>query len=342
MPEYTEPGFFSGKAGIMIYLFRLARQTNNVWYQELAEQMIDEVCLAADKIKSANFDNGLCGLAWAVEYLAQEGFIEANTEDVLEDINNKIFKLVSSKSFDELVAISDMLPGIAFYLIRNIKPRNDDNSESVCLKKDLLILIINAIETKYNKDSYIKLKEEPVRFSLTEYKLPFYLYLIAELYGLNFYNYKLDRIIDSINPIILSVFPLQQSHRIYFIFALKNLMKYVQFTKWELHLALLVKSIDVNALLQNEFHNKSISLNYGMSGLLFLLGVFPNANQFQFSDPIQHGLIKKIYKSDYFEKKQYMKDDISLLLGKTGIALSLLIHNILPDNKDVEKTADEI
>lgn len=227
IPATTESGMFFGKTGIMVYLFQLARQTGNSYYQEVAEQLIDDICVAADKMTSAGFNDGLCGVAWSIEYLAQKGFIDADTDDALEEIDNRIFKYLTSKSFDELITSSDMLPGIAFYLIWRIAPHKDKDSELVKLRKDLLIVIINALETSYNKDSYVKLREEPVRFSLAEYRLPFYLYLIAEIYKLDFYNYKLDRIIESITPVILSTFPIRQSHRIYLILALRCVLEYI-------------------------------------------------------------------------------------------------------------------
>lgn len=343
IPNISESGLFAGKAGIMIYLFHLAHRTQSTIHQELAEQLIDEICTEADKIASANIDNGLCGIAWSIEYLAQKNFIIVDTDDTLLEIDDRIFKYISSKSFDELISISDTLPGIAFYLIQRIKPHKDKENESIRLKKDLLISIINAIELQYNKESYIKLKYEPVLFSLADYKLPFYLYLIAELYELNFYNYKLDRIIDSIDSVILSTFPLKQSNRIYFILALHQLMQYKKSDNWKLHLTLLENTIDVEALLKNEFHNKSVLLNNGISGLLFLLGIFSTANQFQFYVSLRTRLIQKLDSSDYFNENEFLKnDDSGLLFGKAGIALSLVLHNILPDNILKEKELKQI
>lgn len=69
-----------------------------------------------------------------------------------------------------------------------------------------------------------------------------------------------------------------------------------------------------------------------MSGLLFLLSVFKSANRFQFCNPLKSGLIGKLAISDYFEKKEFLKNDkIGLLFGKTGVAFSLLLQGILPD-----------
>lgn len=338
IPAITELGMFFGKTGIMVYLFQLARQTGNSYYQEVAEQLIDDICVAADKMTSAGFNDGLCGVAWSIEYLAQKGFIDADTDEALEEIDNRIFKHLTTKSFDELISSSDMLPGIAFYLIWRISPYKDKDSELVKLRKDLLIVIINALETSYNKDSYVKLREEPVRFSLAEYRLPFYLYLIAEIYKLDFYNYKLDRIIESITPVILSTFPIRQSHRIYLILALRYVLQYKERVKWQSHLSLLEHSIDAETLLKEEFHNKGISLNCGMCGVLFLLKVFPMADKLSFCKPIRDGLIKNINKSDYFEKETFQnQNDMGLLLGKAGIALSLLLNDILPENKSAEE-----
>ena len=78
-------GLMHGKMGISVYFFHLARSTRNKVYEEYAGELIDEIYEEIIVNTPVNFENGLAGIGWGIEYLVQNGFIEADTDEVLED-----------------------------------------------------------------------------------------------------------------------------------------------------------------------------------------------------------------------------------------------------------------
>jgi hypothetical protein len=61
---------------------------------------------------SIDYRNGLAGIGSAVEYLVQVGFMKADTDDVLEEFDNRIF------SFDRIPNLPiDELLGIGYYAL---------------------------------------------------------------------------------------------------------------------------------------------------------------------------------------------------------------------------------
>src|SRR5690554_1095395 len=85
-------GLMHGKMGISICFFHLARQTGNKIYEDYAGELIDEIYDEISIHTPVDFKNGLAGIGWGIEYLAQNGFIEADTDIVLDEFDQQIFK----------------------------------------------------------------------------------------------------------------------------------------------------------------------------------------------------------------------------------------------------------
>lgn len=80
-------GLFHGKMGIVIFFYHYARYFRNPDYEEFADELLGEVYEDIHNELPVDFENGLCGIGWAVEYLKQQGFVEGETTDALEEIN---------------------------------------------------------------------------------------------------------------------------------------------------------------------------------------------------------------------------------------------------------------
>ena len=76
-------GLLHGKMEISICFFHLARQTGNKTYEDFAGELIDEVYEEITADTPLDFESGLAGIGWGIEYFAQNGFIEADTNEVL-------------------------------------------------------------------------------------------------------------------------------------------------------------------------------------------------------------------------------------------------------------------
>lgn len=79
-------GLFSGKMGIALLFYHYARIDNDKVYNDFADELLDGVINSLNESMPVNFADGLTGIAWAINYLINNKFIEAES-DILEDVD---------------------------------------------------------------------------------------------------------------------------------------------------------------------------------------------------------------------------------------------------------------
>jgi hypothetical protein len=119
-------GLFRGKMGIVVFFFHYSRHTNDSLYEEFAENLLNETFEEIHNQLPIDFENGYLGIGWAIEYLAQQGFIEGDTNEILEEIDKKVMER-------DVRRISDMnlntgVEGIFHYMLSRLcNNQNVDN-----------------------------------------------------------------------------------------------------------------------------------------------------------------------------------------------------------------------
>ena len=108
-------GFMNGKMGIALFFYHLSRYTDKKIYDDFAGELIDEIYTEIHNHYPSNFRNGLCGIAWGIEYLIQNQFVEADANEVLYDLDKMIFEWDVRKISDSTLETG--LEGIAHYVI---------------------------------------------------------------------------------------------------------------------------------------------------------------------------------------------------------------------------------
>jgi len=142
-------GLMHGKMGISIFFFQIARQTKNQIYEDYAGELIDEIYEEITENTPVNFENGLAGIGWEIEYSVQIGFIEADTDNVLEEFDNPIFEVLNINTPKEISLINGIIRfGASF--IRNIQSQqlNVEKTATLFIKQILIkLLTIFSFET---------------------------------------------------------------------------------------------------------------------------------------------------------------------------------------------------
>lgn len=108
-------GLLNGKMGIVLFLFHYGRHSGNEVYIQLAEKILDDTFDIIDANIPLSFYDGLMGIGWAVEYLYQKGFIQGDTNDILEDVDKKVMELFSPAMED--LNLDKGLGGIVQYVL---------------------------------------------------------------------------------------------------------------------------------------------------------------------------------------------------------------------------------
>lgn len=109
-----EIGLWEGKAGMSLFFFLLSRYTGNRWYEEFAGELLDDVCSNLSLHCPITFADGLCGIGWTVEFLKKEGFIEGDTDEILEEVDRQVMERDVRRITD--ASLETGLAGIAAYV----------------------------------------------------------------------------------------------------------------------------------------------------------------------------------------------------------------------------------
>ena len=252
-------GLMHGKMGISICFFHLARQTGTQIYEDYAGELIDEIYEEITKNTPVDFENGLAGIGWGIEYLVQNGFIEADTDEVLEEFDNRIFKELIYNTPKEISLLKGLL-GIGFYFLKRIKNKTSNNEKITTLtNKQTLIHLIDELDSQTQNISEITIEplskkstsdkpsnnrrtieppnkkrqttnHEPQtknkQFDLT-WDYPALLWFLAELYEQNIFNFKVEKIIQRLTEPLSneSNLPKMQNNRLLLALALTKLQK---------------------------------------------------------------------------------------------------------------------
>jgi lantibiotic modifying enzyme len=263
-----DPGLLHGKMGISLYFFYLAKHTENKEHQNFAETLLDEVYEHIQHHQTAcGFADGLAGIAWAITHLVENQFVEADVDEVLSDADDKIYHhLHQSQEID--FGVSDGLLGYLYYVFTKLQWRKtaklNDDFVFVRLFVDLLNRLSSAIDEKRWRLS------EPPFFNLN-WDLSLLLLLVGEIKRLNFYDNKLEKIINSLSPLVLSYFPYQHANKVYLLYSLRQLLRHFDLPAWKSHAAVIQEQTDYTLLLNKEMGDKNIFFSNGMAGLAFIL-----------------------------------------------------------------------
>jgi len=121
----TDLGLYHGKMGIILFFVHYARYTGEDIYDKFAGELLDEIFHEIHDEIPINFESGLCGIGWGIEYLLKNRFMEGNPNEILTDIDQKIMEKDIKRIKDE--SLKTGLQGIFYY----VKKRLNSN----CQKK---------------------------------------------------------------------------------------------------------------------------------------------------------------------------------------------------------------
>jgi hypothetical protein len=108
-------GLFHGKMGVCVFFYHAAKQLHNKLYAQYAGELIDEVYNEIDLKYSFSFADGLAGIAWGMEYLIQNQFVKADSDEVLEDLDKQIVSHDIRRITD--ISLETGIIGLSYYIL---------------------------------------------------------------------------------------------------------------------------------------------------------------------------------------------------------------------------------
>jgi hypothetical protein len=139
------PGLLNGKMGIAIFFYKYGGYSGNKVFTDYAGELIDEIYEEINNNTTVDFTNGLTGIGWGIEYLVENKFVDADTDDALEDIDKAVYRSIYDSSV--LLDNGNDLFGYGFYFISRLRGHeNDDDNLNTLIKKEHLIYMTDECE----------------------------------------------------------------------------------------------------------------------------------------------------------------------------------------------------
>jgi len=185
-----EPGLKNGKMGAIICLFQYYRISKNEEYELYARELLSQLFELNISLISLDFENGLIGIGWGIEYLAQNGFIGNEKNIILNEIDKRLFvAILKSRT---LMPINGIY-GVGIYFVERIKPLI--GSETNLLEKNKIQL------ATYLRDDCERLlcKNAQFVFNTTELSLEQFnsiVHFYLEVMKYKFIVVDLERLLD--------------------------------------------------------------------------------------------------------------------------------------------------
>ena len=266
-PESYPASLFHGKMGLSIYFFHLSKIESNPEYYSIADKLIDQVFLHdLSKNHAIDVEDGLAGVGLGVTWLVKNRFIEADLNELLEVLDNAIFRRIAFQT-DSPGFSANMLLHLTGYLYIRLKEQTDINLKT--LYQDLIIKVLNMLYGKID-DEFLN---ESYTFSAYHYQLPVLLWVVSKLLAASFYNERIYKMIDELQLRILSRFPLIHSNRLFLLWGMLHLNPYLSHNHaaWISYIQMLYREISVDTILENEMTDRKIFISNGLSAVYILL-----------------------------------------------------------------------
>ena len=320
------PGLFHGKMGLAIFYYQLSSIESYKEYESKADDLID---VLSEEMTSANlspdFEHGLAGIGWGIEYLTRNGFLEADTDEVLEDFDNRIYKSIVFT--DNLpINVENGLLGYAFYILTRMESCHD--SVTYSFLKNLMIEIVNRIVVLVNRQA-IKFSE-PSGFNLY-WELPLILLVFAKMLENGIFTNKIYQVLKELTPKICTLFPLLHCNRAYLLLGILAVNKHCKLLYWKEHADVLAANTSFSCIVEKEFYDKNIFLRVGLSGALVIARSLNKLNILPAETFAPEIWSKRILESSIWEtlnkEERPTLSALELLSGFPGILTALMLIN---------------
>ena len=289
-------GLMNGKMGIAVFFYHLFRKESNLPYKEFADLLIDEVTQGINEGMPLNFENGLSGICWGMEYLIQNSYIERDSIKILAEADRWIYEK-QHNLFNQSFNILDGLGGYIAYLVIRLKSLENDKVQNHFLFKDNIIKCVHDLEHRTKKiNEFI---EEPEKFDLT-WNYPLFLLLLKKIYELDVYNYKAIQLLKGyLSPLSKGYTPKLQLNRWHLAVALYKIEDILPLTGQEKEIKKWVGNLKFEPD-KLRLPKNNIFLKEGLAGIAFIFdNLFRYTKQVRFKE-----MANKIFMEIFSQKEE--------------------------------------
>lgn len=179
--EFNSLGIY-GCMKEIISLFTIYKISKIKSKKKIAEELLDETLEKCRLNSPISYGNGLCGIGIGLEYLLQNRFVIGNADEVLSDIDKRIFSEINDRNLTDLTIDNGIL-GLGYYLYYRLFYRKESNEFAALDLKEHVIYLVDWIDDVTNNIQI---------YGFLRYELYFILNLLNQL---NIFPAKIEKLI---------------------------------------------------------------------------------------------------------------------------------------------------
>lgn len=175
-------GLLNGKLGIAAFLFYLSRKKHERIHTKYAETLIDEVFEAVSDKTPLDFENGLAGIGWGIEYLVKNNYLDGDTNVILEDIDVVLYNNIL-KNNSISIGFKDGIIGYGLYFLQRISSQSKTIECSDTVLSNAIALIIEILYEKRNVLNLFNLENTEKFHGILNYCFSLFLFIEVKRMG---------------------------------------------------------------------------------------------------------------------------------------------------------------
>ena len=145
------PGLLHGKMGLVVFFVHYARYTGDPLFENHAMALMDNIQEQILRQNDMTYASGLAGIGTGIEYLVQNNFLEADTNEVLEDFDQYIFEATVFGDHTD-VSLFTGLTGLGRYSLFRIAGNDASDNHTGTLGNKIRLTQITDILDRMQSD----------------------------------------------------------------------------------------------------------------------------------------------------------------------------------------------
>jgi hypothetical protein len=137
-------GLLYGQTGLCIIYFLLSDLFPDTDFSERANHLLNKISDNISIVEQLDFENGLAGIGWGIEWMVQNGYIQADTNEVLEDLDDELYKTVTCLKSPN-ISLKNGTIGKAMFFYKRLMSQNQpdiyNRYRNICNLECLVLLI---------------------------------------------------------------------------------------------------------------------------------------------------------------------------------------------------------
>ena len=327
MNKIEFPSLLYGEMGVCIYKYLMGRQGDPTFSHE-ADLLLSKLISMIHKLEKLDIRQGVVGNAIGIMYLVKEGFVEGDINEILYDIDCKIYEktLVASEIFNK--GLSDY-PFIDILIYECLRWKQIKNKAQKTMTELFIATLFNYVYINRDNDFY----DEPLPYNV-EYPLCKFLWCLCFLYDNKIEYTRIEMIFNELEFSLFSHVPILNANRLLLATLSQKVSVSIRSSKWEKYVKQLMSCTDINAIINSELPDKSIFPCAGLSGILLILKYYNRISNEKIAYD-EDQIITRIEKSSVWERMKTDSDFLMYHYSLDGLCGVELILNYL-NNKSQE------